>query len=106
MQIATEVFRALADPTRCAVFEQLARDGETSVGELKACFHVSQPAISQHLSVLRNAGLVELRREGRNIYYRVQPDGLAPLVDWLGHYRNFWQDRMGRMKKLLEDMDR
>lgn len=106
MQIATEVFRALADPTRCAVFERLARDGETSVGELKAYFHVSQPAISQHLSVLRNAGLVEQRREGRNIYYCVQPDGLAPLVDWLAHYRSFWQDSMGRMKKLLEDMDR
>lgn len=106
MHIATDVFRALADPTRCAVFERLAQGGETSVTELKNNFHVSQPAISQHLSVLRNAGLVVLRREGRNIYYRVQPEGLAPVIDWLAHYRNFWQASLGRMQTLLEDMDR
>lgn len=105
MNIATDVFRALADPTRCAVFERLAHGGETSVTELKNNFHVSQPAISQHLSVLRNAGLVELRREGRNIYYRVQPEGLAPVIDWLAHYQNFWKTNLGRMKTLLEDLD-
>jgi DNA-binding transcriptional ArsR family regulator len=106
MNVATDVFRALADPTRCAVFERLARNGEASVTELKANFHVSQPAISQHLSALRSAGLIVDRREGRNIYYRVVPEGLAPVIDWLDHYQSFWHERLGRMKTLLETMDK
>lgn len=106
LNVATDVFRALADPTRCAVFEQLARGGETSVMDLKAKFHVSQPAISQHLAALRSAGLIVDRREGRNIYYRVQPQGLAPVIDWLDRYQSFWHERLGRMKNLLEEMDK
>ena len=105
MTLPVQVFRALADPTRCAVFERLAHGGETSVMELKANFHVSQPAISQHLSALRSAGLVTVRREGRNIYYRVQPAGLKPVIDWIDHYQTFWHDRLARMKTLLEQMD-
>ena len=102
--IEAEIFRALADPTRRAVFEQLAAR-EMSVGELRSGFSVSQPAISQHLAVLRGAGLVRERREGRHAYYRVEPDGLAPLVDWVDRYRAFWPERLTKLKDLLKDMD-
>src|SRR6202012_4467919 len=81
----TEVFRALADPTRRAVFEKLATS-ELSVSELTARFSVSQPAISQHLATLREAGLVAERREGRFVYYRAEPDGLSPIMSWMERY--------------------
>ncbi len=98
------VFRALADPSRRAIFEQLTR-GEAAVRDLTPRFKVSQPAVSQHLAVLKDAGLVTERREGRLAYYRVEPKGLRPLVDWIAHYQAFWVDRVGRLQKLLEEMD-
>lgn len=101
---ASQVFRALADPTRRAVFERLAR-GEAGVGELTDRFKVSQPAISQHLAVLREAGLVELRQEGRNRYYRAAPEGLAPLAGWLEHYRAFWNKRLAKLASTLEEIE-
>jgi DNA-binding transcriptional ArsR family regulator len=100
----TEIFRALADPTRRAVYERLAT-GEMSVSELKAGFSVSQPAISQHLAALRGAGLVRERREGRHAYYRIDPDGLAPLFEWIDRYRAFWPKRIERLKDVLKRMD-
>ncbi|HEX6838705.1 MAG TPA: metalloregulator ArsR/SmtB family transcription factor [Polyangia bacterium] len=104
MHRQAEVFRALADPTRRAVFERLTR-GEAAVKALTAHFDVSQPAISQHLAALKRAGLVAERREGRLAYYRVEPTGLRPLVDWIEHYQAFWADRLSRLKTLLEEMD-
>lgn len=98
------VFRALADPTRRAIFERLTR-GESAVKDLTARFHVSQPAISQHLAALREAGLVAERREGRFAYYRVEPKGLRPLVDWVAHYQAFWTDRLDKLQTLLSEMD-
>src|SRR5262245_31180972 len=102
---SADIFRALADPTRRAVFERLAAR-EMSVSELKAGCAVSQPAISQHLTALRSAGLVLERREGRNAYYRLDPEGLAPLVDWVDRYRSFWPERIEKLKQVLGDMDR
>jgi DNA-binding transcriptional ArsR family regulator len=102
--IESEIFRALADPTRRAVFEHLA-GREMSVSELKAGFPISQPAISQHLAVLRQAGLVSERREGRYAYYRVDPRGLAPLADWIDRYRAFWPERIEKLKDVLKGMD-
>jgi DNA-binding transcriptional ArsR family regulator len=98
-----DIWRALADPTRRAVFEQLSRR-EMSVSELKAGSTVSQPAISQHLAALRGAGLVTERREGRFAYYRAEPDGLAPLIDWIDRYRAFWPERIERLKNLLKEI--
>ena len=99
-----DVFRALADPTRRAVFEQLTH-GEATVKELTKKFRVSQPAISQHLGALREGGLVDVRREGRLAYYRVEPAGLRPLVDWIEHYQVFWRERLAKLKTLLEEME-
>jgi DNA-binding transcriptional ArsR family regulator len=96
------VFRALADPTRRAIFERLAQ-GETTVSSLTAQFDVSQPAVSQHLRVLRRAELVQERRAGRHVHYRLQAAGLRPLVDWVAHYQAFWADRIDRLKALVEE---
>lgn len=99
-----DVFRALSDPTRRAVYERLA-GGERTVGELKAGLPVSQPAVSQHLAALRQAGLVVERREGRHAYYRVNPEGLRPLLDWVDRYRGFWPERVERLKAVLKEME-
>ena len=99
-----EIFRALADPTRRAVFERLA-DGEKNATELREGFGISQPAISQHLAVLRSAGLVAEQRQGRHVNYRVNPDGVAQMVQWLGRYRMFWPQRVEALKQLLKEMD-
>ncbi|ESW91151.1 metalloregulator ArsR/SmtB family transcription factor [Mesorhizobium sp. M0644] len=102
--IEADIFRALADPTRRAVYERLA-DGEMTVSELRTGIPVSQPAVSQHLAVLRGAGLVVERRAGRNAYYRIDPKGLAPLLGWIERYRAFWPERIERLKTVLKDMD-
>jgi len=102
--VENRIFQALADPSRRAIFESLTR-GEAAVKDLTARFAISQPAISQHLSALKEAGLVKGRREGRCVYYRVEPGGLKPLVDWIKHYRAFWTERAGRLERLLESMD-
>ena len=99
----TDIFRALADPTRRAVFERLVK-AEKTVSELRADMPVSQPAISQHLAVLRDAGLVTERREGRFSYYRIAPQALTPLADWVERYRTFWPDRVEMLKQTLKEM--
>jgi DNA-binding transcriptional ArsR family regulator len=102
--VETKVFKALADPSRRAIFESLA-EGEAAVKDLTARFAISQPAVSQHLAALKDAGLVQGRSEGRRVVYRVEPEGLRPLVDWIAHYRVFWTDRVERLERLLERMD-
>ena len=99
------VMRTLADPTRRAVFERVVLSEEITVGELTRGSGVTQGAISQHLKSLKQAGLVTERPEGRNIYYRAQPEGLAPLVDWMSHYGVFWRDRFANLRTLLKEID-
>lgn len=103
-RVEDKVFWALADPSRRAIFEALTQ-GEVAVKDLTAKFDISQPAVSQHLAKLKEAGLVNDRRDGRSVYYRVDPKGLKPLVDWVAHYRAFWTDRVERLERLLENMD-
>jgi DNA-binding transcriptional ArsR family regulator len=98
--------RTLADQTRRAVFEQIVAAGEATVGALTLEVGVSQPAVSQHLRALREAGLVAERRAGRNVHYRAQSQGLAPLLDWLGVYGAFWRERFANLKNLLQEIDR
>ena len=98
------VFQALADPSRRAIFESLTR-GEAAVNDLTSRFDLSQPAVSQHLAALREAGLVTRRRDGRRAYYRVAPQGMKPLVDWIAHYRAFWTEHVDRLEALLDGMD-
>jgi DNA-binding transcriptional ArsR family regulator len=99
------LFKALSDPTRRAIFERLARDGELTVHALTLPSGVSQPAVSKHLGVLKSAGLVRDRRAGRETHYSAQPQALAPLVDWMRLYGAFWRERFDRLEDLLGRMD-
>ena len=99
------VFRALADPTRRAIFERLVSGGEQTVRALTDFAGVSQPAVSKHLALLKVAGLVRDRPTGRTVHYTADPQGLAPLIDWMSHYGAFWQNRFDRLEDLLERMD-
>jgi DNA-binding transcriptional ArsR family regulator len=103
--VANPVFRALADPTRRAIFEELSRRGEQTVHALTRHAGVSQPAVSKHLTVLKRARLVGHRREGRETHYRAQADALGPVVDWLRDYGAFWRDRFDRLEAVLERME-
>jgi DNA-binding transcriptional ArsR family regulator len=98
------LFKTLADPTRRAILERLTRDGEQTVRVLTDQAGVSQPAVSKHLSVLKLAGLVRDRREGRQTHYSAEPQGLAPLIDWISLYGVFWRDRFDRLETLLKRM--
>ena len=100
-----ELFGALADPTRRALFERLSREGEQTVRALTEGAGVSQPAVSKHLGVLKRARLVRDRRDGRQTHYSAEPRGLAPLVHWLGVYGAFWRERFDRLEDLLQRMD-
>lgn len=99
------VMRTLGDPTRRGLYEEIVRRGEATVVELTRTASVSQPAVSQHLKALREARLVTERREGRNAWYRPEPNGLEPLVDWLDHYAVFWRDRFTALRALLKEID-
>jgi DNA-binding transcriptional ArsR family regulator len=102
---ADAVFKTLADPTRRAIFERLIRGGELTVRDLTEHARVSQPAVSKHLGVLKRAGLVRDRRDGRETHYRAQPKALAPLIDWMSLYAGFWRSRFDRLEALLKRMD-
>ena len=99
------VIRALADPTRRAMFEQIVESEELNVAELTRESGVSQGAVSQHLKSLKRAGLVAERPQGRNVFYRATPEGLAPLFDWLSHYDAFWRQRFANLRTLLKEID-
>ncbi len=99
------VMRTLADPTRRAVFERIVESEELSVVELTDGSGVTQSAISQHLRLLKEAGLVVDRAQGRNVFYRAEEKGLAPLVDWMSHYGVFWRERFTNLRTLLKEID-
>ncbi len=99
------LFRTLADPTRRAIFERLCREGEKTVGALTAKAGVSQPVVSKHLGVLKQAGLVRGRVQGRETHYSAQMKALGPLVDWTSQMTRFWEGRFDRLEDLLKRMD-
>ena len=101
----TMVLKALSDPTRRAIFERLSRGGEMTVHAMTDPAGVSQPAVSKHLAVLKEAGLVLGRREGRETFYSAEPRALAPLIDWISFYSTFWHSRFDRLEDLLKRMD-
>jgi DNA-binding transcriptional ArsR family regulator len=99
------LFRSLADPTRRALFERLCREGELTVGALTAQAGISQPAVSKHLGILKEAGLVLDRHEGRQTHYSAQRAALAPLIDWTRQMAGFWESRLDDLEDLLKRMD-
>lgn len=99
------VFRTLADPTRRALFERLCREGEITVAGLTARAGVSQPVVSKHLGVLKQAGLVRGRQQGRETHYSAQIGALGPLVDWTSQMAGYWERRLDKLEDLLKRMD-
>src|SRR5690349_16583938 len=99
------LFRTLADPTRRAIFERLCREGEQTVGALTARAGISQPAVSKHLGLLKQAGLVRDRHEGRQTHYSAQISALAPIVDWTKRMTGFWEKKFDDLENLLKRMD-
>ena len=99
------LFKTLSDPTRRAIFERLSRDGEQTVRVLTVHSGVSQPAVSKHLGVLKLAGLVRDRHVGRETHYSAKPQGLLPLIDWMGLYGAFWRGGFDELGTLLNRMD-
>lgn len=99
------LFSTLADPTRRAIFERLCRRGEQTVGALTAEAGVSQPAVSKHLAILKQAGLVRDRHEGRQTHYSAQLRALTPLIDWTQQMTGFWESRFDDLETLLTRMD-
>lgn len=100
-----DVFRAIADPTRRGLLDGL-RGGEVSMGQLAASFDMSLPAVSQHLKVLREVGLVTETRAGRERRYRLQPAPLREVVDWVGHFEKFWNTRLDALERTLKERRR
>ena len=99
------LFKSLSDPTRRAIFERLCREGERTVSALTAGAGVSQPVVSKHLGILKEAGLVRDRHEGRQTHYSAQLGALAPLVDWTREMAGFWESRLDDLETLLGRMD-
>lgn len=102
--MAMEIFTALADPTRRRIIELLSR-GECAAGEIVAAFDVSGPAISQHLKVLREAALVQVRVEGQRRIYQLNPQGLDEMDRWLHDMRRFWAPRLDALERELRRTD-
>lgn len=100
-----DVFLAIADPTRRAILHRLA-DGEQTAGDLAAPFRSSQSAISQHLAVLRDAGLVRVRAEGRQRVYRLHPAPLKRVQQWISHYERFWSQKLDALGAYLDEEER
>lgn len=95
-------FTALADHTRRAILELLAQHGELPAGEIAAQFDVSGPAVSQHLKVLREAGLVRVERRAQQRIYRLNPEGMRDVEEWVGHTRRVWERRLDALEAFLK----
>jgi DNA-binding transcriptional ArsR family regulator len=103
MAAATDpVFRALADPTRRHVLDLLRQDA-LSVSQLLEAFAISQPALSRHLKVLRDAGLVAFERIGKRNVYRLSAEPMAAVHDWMQHYQDFWLHNFRSLDGVLEE---
>lgn len=100
------VFRALGDGVRRRILDRLAADGETPALALGDEFDVSQPAVSKHLKVLRDAGLVRVRRVGRSQIYDLARDGLQPAQDWFEQLQRFWNARLDALGRHLDSAPR
>jgi DNA-binding transcriptional ArsR family regulator len=98
---ATDVFHAIADPTRRQMLDLLAQ-GEASVTRIVGAFDISQPSISGHLQILREVGLVAVRRDGRQRLYRLSPQPLRDVADWVAHYDKFWDEKLDKLGQHLE----
>ena len=105
MDVLSQRLAALADPTRRAIVARLA-NGEASVAELRQPFSISQPAISKHLKVLENAGLIETRQAGQSRPRRLKVEAFRETVDWLQHVQTVWHHGFERLATLLDEQSK
>ncbi|PXY19341.1 ArsR/SmtB family transcription factor [Prauserella muralis] len=96
-------FEVLAEPRRREILD-LLRDGERVVGDLVDRLTLAQPAVSKHLRVLRDAGLVDVRHDAQRRWYRLRPEPLLEIDAWLAPYRRFWEDRLDALERHLDTM--
>ncbi len=101
----TTTFSALSDPTRLAIVERLMASGELPAGDLAAGAAISGPAISRHLRVLREAGVIRQRASGTRRYYAVRPEAMKAIGDWAMDHRAFWEGGLARLAAMLDDED-
>ena len=97
------IFTALADPTRRAIISRLTK-GDASVLELAEPFNISQPAVTKHLNVLERAGLISRRREGQRRPCKLEPNRFAQLAEWIGNFREFYEESFDRLDEYLEEL--
>ena len=105
MHSADHVFAALASPARRELLRLLLDEGGQPAGRLAERFDMSRPSVSEHLRVLRDAGLVTETRKGRERLYRLEAAPLMELRDWLTPYERFWRDRLADLSALLDEME-
>jgi DNA-binding transcriptional ArsR family regulator len=98
----SDAFNAVAEPRRRQILSYLA-DRERPVGDIVAALSLDQPSVSKHLGVLRDVGLVRVRRNGRHRFYRTNADAIKPLHEWAGTFERFWQHQLIRVKELAEE---
>jgi DNA-binding transcriptional ArsR family regulator len=101
--VSADVFAALASPTRRELLRLLRDEGPMPVQELADHFDMRRPSVSEHLKVLRDAGLVGERRSGRQRYYQLEAGPLREVFDWLAPYERFWRDRLAALRRVLDE---
>ena len=101
-----DIFAALSDPTRFAIVEQLLERGDQTAGALAEPFDISKPAVSRHLKVLEEAGIIERRVDRQFRSFRLRPESLRSVDDWISRYRRFWQTSFDRLDKLLQEKEK
>ncbi len=99
---AQPVFRALADPTRRAIITMLG-DGARPIGEIASKFEMTRPAVAKHLAILREGGLITVETQGRERINKLNPGGLKTASDWINHFDRFWDERLAKLKQLVEE---
>ena len=97
----SDAFNAVAEPRRREILNYLALQ-ERPVGEIVDALEMEQPSVSKHLRVLKDVGLVQVRREGRNMFYKTNADGIRPLHEWAGTFEKYWQHQLLRVKERAE----
>lgn len=99
-----DVFQAIADPNRRAILSLLAKNERLSLNGVAENFRISRPAVSRHIKILKECGLVIVIKEGRERYCEAKFDKLNEVTDWIEKYREFWEERFNRLDKVLEEM--
>jgi DNA-binding transcriptional ArsR family regulator len=98
------VFRAIADPTRRSIMIMLA-DGEQSLGQIASNYRMTRPAVTKHLKILEEGGLIRVRSQGRERLHMLQPEALRTVSDWLGFFSQFWDEKLENLKSAVEADD-